>query len=118
MKYFLLTIVLFISAASFAQNSASLTGRLLDLEANNEPLKFAEVTLKETGAKVLTDDNGNFTFKNLNDGIYTVACSFVGYENAEIKVEVVSGAPTSIIVSLQASTISIEDIMMSLASAN
>lgn len=59
-------------------------GMVLDLEANNEPLAFSTVTVKETNTSTTTNIDGTFTF-NLKPGIYTLVYNFVGYETVEVE---------------------------------
>ena len=109
MKQFIITAIFLVSAFAFAQNTGSISGNLLDIESNNEPLMFAKVSIKENGA---------FNFQNLEDGTYTLVCSFTGYENKETETKVTSGKSTPIKLALTASTISIDDLMMAMASAD
>tara|TARA_R110002126_G_scaffold56346_1_gene150572 strand:+ start:385 stop:768 length:384 start_codon:yes stop_codon:yes gene_type:complete len=118
MKQIIITAIFLVSAFAFAQNTGSISGNLLDIESNNEPLMFAKVSIKETGAEVLSDENGAFKFQNLEDGTYTLVCSFTGYENKETETKVTSGKSTPIKLALTASTISIDDLMMAMASAD
>ncbi|GAA4949522.1 hypothetical protein GCM10023314_23580 [Algibacter agarivorans] len=118
MKYIILTAIFFVSAFTFAQNNGSISGNLLDIELNNAPLMFAKVSIKETGAEVLSDEHGAFKFQNLKDGTYTLTCSFTGYENKETEAKVISGKSTPIKLALTASTLSLDDLMMAMASAD
>ena len=63
--------------------------------------------LKGASIKSTTDQTGLFVIENLEDGDYTLVCSFVGYETKELKVKVVSGASEFIKTSLGASTVSL-----------
>ena len=118
MKNIILTAIFLVSAFTFAQNNGSISGNLLDIESNNAPLMFAKVSIKETGAEVLSDEHGAFKFQNLKDGTYTLVCSFTGYENKETETQVISGESTPIKLALTASTLSLDDLMMAMASAD
>ena len=111
MKNLFLVFFLFIGANLFAQSSTSLSGRLLDQEAGLEPLTFAKVVVKETNAKVMTDENGNFSFKNMAPGRYTLVCSFSGYETKVIETEVKKSKENFIDLNLSATTLSLDDLM-------
>ncbi len=117
MKNFFLVFFLFVGANLFAQSVTSLSGRLLDQEANLEPLTFAKVVIKETNTKVMTDENGNFTFKNIAPGHYTIVCSFSGYETKVIETEVKKSNENFIDLNLSATTLSLDD-LMSVVSSN
>ena len=118
MKLFTLYISLFISVLSFAQNTGSIQGHLLDLESNNEPLLYAKVLIEETGSEILTDEKGAFKFDKLKNGNYTLVSSFTGYEAKKTTINVTSGKPTNIKLSLKASTLSLDDLVLTLASAD
>ena len=117
MKNLFLVFFLFVGANLFAQSTTSLSGRLLDQEANLEPLMFAKVVIKETNTKVMTDENGSFTFKNIAPGHYTIVCSFSGYETKVIETEVKKSNENFIDLNLSATTLSLDD-LMSVVSSN
>ncbi len=116
MKHIFYTALFFISALSFAQNTGSISGNLLDFESNNYPLMFAKVLIKETGAEVLSDEKGLFKFENLSDGDYTLVSSFVGYDTKESKIKVESNKTTTLKITLEPSTISLDDLIFTIAS--
>lgn len=117
MKHILYIVIFFISALSYAQETGSVNGTLLDFESENEPLMFAKVSIKETGAEVLSNEKGYFKFENLKNGEYTLICSFVGYETKESKITVASKS-TNIQLMLSPNTISLEDLVLTMASAD
>jgi hypothetical protein len=116
MKQILFIVTFFITAISFAQRSSSITGNVLDIESNNRPLLYAKVLIKETGAEVLSDEKGFFKFENLKYGNYTLVSSFVGYETKELKVKVESEDTILVKVYLGASSISLDQLMLVIAS--
>lgn len=117
MKHIIYIVIFFISALSYAQDTGSISGNLLDYESNNKPLMYAKISIKETGAQVLSDEKGFFKFKNLSDGEYTLVSSFTGYETKESKIKVASNS-TNIKLILEPSTISLEDLVLTMASAD
>ncbi len=110
--------IFFVTAFSFAQQTGSIQGQLFDVEANNKPLQYAKVILKETGTEVLSDEKGTFKFKNLKAGHYTLVSSFVGYKAKVLTVKVTGGKSINIKLHLKADSISIDDLMLTLASAD
>lgn len=110
--------VFLISAFALAQGTSSISGVLKDIESNNEPLKYAKVSIKENGKEVFTDENGVFKFENLEEGTYTLEYHFVGYETKEIKTKVTLDDETRITMFLSASTLSFDDILLTLDSAD
>ena len=107
----------FISTLGFAQETGSISGRLLDLEEHNAPLLYGSILIKETGAKVFSDENGLFMFENLAEGTYTLIGSFTGYETKETKIHVASNKIANLTLNLGASTISLDDLMLAVASS-
>ena len=118
MKHIVFTLTFFISAFAFAQNTASLTGVILDLEENNSPLLLAKVLIKETGAQTLSDENGNFKFENLKEGVYTLVSSFVGYKTASVETKVITNKANAVKLGLSANSISLEDLVGAFASSD
>ncbi len=110
MKHLITLFILLFTSFCFSQHAGLITGKLLDKEFNNNPLVFADVTIKGTSIKSSTDQTGLFFIENLEDGDYTLVCSFVGYETKELKVKVVSGTSKFIKTSLSASTVSLLDL--------
>lgn len=49
----------------------------------NNPLIGATISLKELHLITTTDSKGNFNFKNIPEGKYTLVASYVGYEKQE-----------------------------------
>ena len=72
---------------SYSQNGV-LKGYVKDATSNEE-IPFANVFVEQLNSGVATDFDGFFEFKDMKPGLYTIKCSFVGYESktfAEINV--------------------------------
>lgn len=89
MKQLIVIAFLLIPLFTIAQNTATVSGRLIDKETS-EPIPFASVAIKTekdsvlvTGA--LTNDNGQFTIEGLKVGNYSVNFSFIGYTSSSIE---------------------------------
>lgn len=89
MKIKFLFFALLFSAISFAQN-ATVSGKILDKEMNNEPLPYATVLIKETKQNTATDENGNYSF-SMQPGSYILVISYLGYVTKEIPFAVSAG---------------------------
>ncbi len=79
--------LLIIFNISYSQ-SGVLKGYVKDATSNEE-IPFANVFVVQLNSGVATDFDGFFEFKDLKPGLYTIKCSFVGYESktfAEINV--------------------------------
>tara|TARA_R110002050_G_scaffold57866_7_gene130225 strand:+ start:9730 stop:10113 length:384 start_codon:yes stop_codon:yes gene_type:complete len=118
MKHLIYISLFLFTAFSFGQNTGLIVGKVLDKEMNDSPLVLANVAIKGTSIKLDTDLTGLFVIENLEDGDYTLVCSFVGYESQEIDVHVDSMDPTEVKLSLAASTISLNDLALVMASAD
>lgn len=83
MKLNLLFMLLFGSIMTMAaQNPGSVSGKIID-KTTKEPLPYVSIVIKENGTVVtggITEDNGNFTVKNLPLKTYTLEVQFMGYK--------------------------------------
>jgi len=80
----------------FAQETGILKGTLKDEIGQNMP--FVAIALLEDStiiASTSTDDNGDFTFKQLGPGFYELQFSLLGYQTMKIKGIEVSADQTS-----------------------
>ncbi|WP_439489555.1 TonB-dependent receptor [Algoriphagus sp.] len=60
--------------------SLSIRGKVIHLE-NNEPIEAAYVWIIEAGEGAVSDQNGNFTVKNLCKGTYTITIQYLGHKS-------------------------------------
>jgi len=70
----------------FAQHS--INGKIVDIQ--NEPLPFVNIVLYKIGEKTtpkgtVTDDNGNYSFKNITNGNYKISVSTLGFKTEKAK---------------------------------
>ena len=71
-----------------AQDKGSISGKVLDMGLNNEPMLMAHVALKDHSQKVETNFHGNFEFKDIPVGEHTLVVGYAGYETVEIPVHI------------------------------
>jgi outer membrane receptor protein involved in Fe transport len=103
--------------AQETHHTGSIAGKLTDKEMQGEPLPFANVLVKGTGTGGTTNVNGLFEIENLEPGSYTVAFSFVGYEQLEIpNVRVEPGKVTEINTQLGTTASSLDEVVISTVS--
>lgn len=114
MKYSLSLIILLITTLATAQNMGSIVGKIIDKEANDEPLAFANVLIKGTTKGATTDFDGLFEIANLDNGTYTLIFSFLGYETTEIpNIVVESNKVTTINIPMSASEgVSLDEVVV------
>ena len=79
--------ILLFSFITYSQQGIS--GTLIDGDFN-EPLPFANISVKETGDGITSDFDGIYAFE-LSAGTYTLVFSYVGYETKEITNIIVNG---------------------------
>ena len=84
--------------------------------ANGSNLPGAEVVVRETGRRAVTDTQGNFTLVGLEPGAVTLEVRYLGLPDASQPVTVLAGAPTSVDIVLaaspDASATSVEDVVV------
>lgn len=80
LKFFLLALLGVIATVN-AQNSGSVSGKIIE-KSNNAPISYATVSIKENGkvvSGVNTDDKGDFSIKNLALKSYTIEVQYIGF---------------------------------------
>lgn len=86
-KYFIISYLilgsLVSSVAQTTESNGSIKGQIVS-EQENKPVEFAHIFISETKSGATTDENGHFIIKNLANGIYSIAISFIGYETLHI----------------------------------
>lgn len=102
MRTILITILLFSTTTLFSQtftvgslfsessNNGKIEGVVIDKDANNEPLPFTTVIVKNSSRLLTTNLKGRFLI-SLKPGTYTLIFSFPGYKSIEVEnIKVVS----------------------------
>lgn len=80
LKFFLLALLGVIATAQ-AQNTGTVSGKITE-KSNGMPISYATVSLKENGkvvSGVNTDDNGDYSFKNIALKSYTIEIQYIGF---------------------------------------
>jgi len=92
-----------------AQNTSSVTGKIYDAK-NNEPVPFATIclmdisdTLSQQMRGTISNDSGNFTIDQIQNGRYNLQVTSVGYKKANKIIEI-SGSKV-----IDAGTFSLQD---------
>ena len=83
MRGVLIALCLFFVNISYAQ--ITIKGSVFD-KLNKEPLSYATITIKETTIGTVSDISGGFKLDLPFNKEYTLLCSYLGYENKEIKI--------------------------------
>lgn len=111
MKIKLILITLLFSVTALAQTKGTIKGTLLDKEAKNEPLAYANAVVKGTTIGVNTDEKGQYSL-SVEPGNYVVQFSFVGYENVEVPVTVKAGETVIINKTLGSGGYQLQDVVV------
>lgn len=83
MKAFIILIVVLLTASyAHAQNALSI---IVKNEDTKQTVSGAEISVKDSDASAVTDQNGRAELKNIPDGEQTIIIFSVGYETAELK---------------------------------
>jgi outer membrane receptor for ferrienterochelin and colicins len=82
-KLLLSAVFIFISICIYAQDSVTVTGKILD--ENKQPLPGATIIVKGTGIGTATDDAGKYILRVPKDARVLVI-SYVGYANKEVPI--------------------------------
>ncbi|TDW47205.1 outer membrane receptor protein involved in Fe transport [Flavobacterium sp. 270] len=80
LKFFLFAL-LGVMATAKAQNAGTVSGKITE-KSNNAPISYATVSIKDNGKQVTgvnTDDNGDFSIKNLALKNYTIEIQYIGF---------------------------------------
>jgi TonB-dependent receptor len=95
-----LSLILIISAQSFAQNTGKISGKIID-QKTSEPLIGASALIEGTGTGAAANVEGSYIINNLQPGKYTLIVRYVGYQVKSIAdVEVKAGVVTTMDVAL------------------
>lgn len=98
------------SAGAFAHGNL-IKGRVID-STTNATLTGASVFLGDHQV-VTTDQLGNFRFDGLEDGVYTIRVTFIGYETASLSVKVSNDEVATLEISLLPSLLQFDEIVVS-----
>ena len=77
---FTIFLTLFVGCYLSAQNSGSVTGRVIDFQSQ-QPLEGATVLIDGTSIGVITDAQGYFNLENVPTQAYNITVSYLGYQS-------------------------------------
>ena len=100
------------AAVSQYMYAYTIDGKVID-KHTEEPISYASVAIENTNYATMTDDDGLFSFDVDKAGNYIIKVSVVGYETSETNVNVASGAPAKVIISLKEDVISMDELVVS-----
>ncbi|WP_337968131.1 TonB-dependent receptor [uncultured Flavobacterium sp.] len=99
----------------FAQNKGTISGKVLDDSGVTVP--GANVTLMETGKSTITDENGGYSFSNIDAGTYTIIATNVGYKTFEKQIAIKEGESLEVNLLLEGESQSLKEVVVTGSSA-
>jgi outer membrane receptor protein involved in Fe transport len=110
---FVLTALLFLSTAAYAQHKV--TGRVID-RSTREPLELAAVSAAQGQEIELADRQGNFTLTVLSPDSTTILISFIGYKTQQVTVK--PGNPRPLIIQLEKGDLDMKEVVVTNMAGN
>ncbi|WP_281541987.1 carboxypeptidase-like regulatory domain-containing protein [Maribacter aestuarii] len=108
MKRILITLLMLVTAFSYAQSTGVVGGKILDAELFNEPLAMATVSLQKTDWSTQTNFNGNFEILDVAPGSYILEIRFLGYESTTLPIEVSADKKAEVYQSIKAKALPLQ----------
>lgn len=108
----LLMISHFISLAKITtEGGGIIEGKVTTSDGN--PADNVTVIIKETSKGVITNESGEFKFKNVPNGIYHLEISLIGFETISKTVEVAENETVSLKIEINTSSQKLEEVVVS-----
>ncbi|WP_276378995.1 TonB-dependent receptor [Flavobacterium sp. H4147] len=107
---FLIFCIIFVPNSLFAQAKNTVSGKVLD--ENGQTIPGANVSLKDTGKNVITDENGNFIFTDVIAGNYYVEATNVGYKTYKKEISVKEGQSVTVDLLLETESQSLKEVVV------
>ena len=111
-KLLLLLAIMIASLTTLAQNTGKISGKITD-GVTGEPLQGATVTIKKTNNSVTTAADGTYTLTNVKAGKATLLFSYIGFGDKETSITLVDGSEAMVNHSLQVSTKTEDEVVVS-----
>lgn len=101
-------LILFLPLSGFAQTYQA-KGKILDATTGT-PLSGANIIIKDTNLGNITDDKGQFLIDGIRSRSITLMATFVGYETAELTLQINPVKPEEITIRLQPLSLDLEQV--------
>lgn len=85
------TIILVLVVQVTTAQKATITGKISDVTG---PMQFVSVSIPSLNSGTISDKDGNYTLKDLQEGTYIIKINFIGYKTIEETVELHAGQTT------------------------
>lgn len=112
------TILIFFISTAFlvAQNNGTINGTISDKDMKNEPLAFANVSIKGTTEGTTTDAQGKYSLKT-TAGNKILVISYLGYETLEVPVLLQTNEIIIINKTIGSGNVKLEDIVVKVSAS-
>ena len=87
-KFLFSSIIFLFSFVSFSQQNQVLSVAGQVKENSGQTIPYATVFIEKTDLSMISDENGNFVFKNIKPGKYTLKITAIGFSNYKKNIEV------------------------------
>lgn len=108
-KFQYLSVLLLIKCSFVFSQVGEIRGFVYDKQTG-EPIIFTNVYLKGTSRGVVTDVNGYYSLTKIPIGSYTIVSTYLGYDTANIKVEVQNNKISTVNLYIEKTTFNIKEI--------
>lgn len=110
--FLLLSMILFMTAITHAQQKGSIFGKITD-QSNNEPLIGTNISIIDTNLGATSDLDGNYNIRNLLPGIYRLKFSYISYKTITVdNVLVEADKKTQLDIALPPSTVELQELVV------
>lgn len=101
-----------LSAVALANEEPSSVIKGKVVTSDGQPAALVSVQIKGKNRGTVTDNKGEFTFRKVQAGKYTLQVSLIGYETIEQEVEVGTEEVVAVVLQIQASDKQLEEVMV------
>jgi iron complex outermembrane receptor protein len=91
-------------------NTGTVTGKVIT--ADNTPAADVTVHLKGTKKMTITEEDGSFSFSNLQPGSYELEASLVGFEPVTISFNIEKGQRTAVALQIKATKAQLQEVII------
>lgn len=106
-------LILTLSSYVTGNNKGTITGKVLE-KSTKQPIQYVNVIVVGTKFGCVTDSTGKYTINGLDENIYQLKYSFIGYvSHIESEVRVINGKSTTVKdIELSESTLSVDPVVV------
>src|SRR5690349_18800547 len=98
-------------SAAAAQQTAAITGRVVD-QSTQAPILGAEVAVRATSITAMTDRDGRYSIQNVSAGMVTLVVRAIGYGSASRTLTVSAGGSSEVNFGLSSNPIALDAVVV------